>query len=685
MKNQGKVLPPIAKKIRKELESHDHVRIDNYYWMKDREDAGVIDYLRAENKYLEETLKPIESLQETLFQEMKGRIKEDDNSVPYFKNGYYYYHRFEKGGEYPIYCRKLGDLDNEEEVILDVNEVAEGESYFQVASLGVSTDQNLLCYARDNVGRRIYDLVFKDLIAKTLLKDEIKAVTGNFVWANDNKTVFYSKQNPETLRSYRIYRHRLGESQEADQLVYEEKDDTFACQVQKSKTNAFLFIVSQSTVSTEYRFIPADQPDGEWKVLQPRKRDLEYDVEHAEDYFYILTNADGAKNFKLVRTPATDTGKENWEDFVPHREDVLLEGFEVFKNHLVLAERFFGLSRLQIRSWDGVLKHHIKMDEPTYTLWIGQNPDYYTHILRFGYNSLCTPSSIYDYDMDSREKTLMKQQEVVGGYDASAYLSERCWAMATDGTEIPISLVYKKEFFSKSGETPLLLYAYGSYGFSMDPTFSTNRLSLLDRGFVFAIAHIRGGQEMGRYWYEEGKMLNKKNTFSDFIACAEFLVKERYTQTDRLFAMGGSAGGLLMGTVINWRPDLFKGVVSAVPFVDVVTTMLDESIPLTTGEFDEWGNPKDKAYYDYMLSYSPYDNVSAQNYPHLLVTSGLHDSQVQYWEPTKWVAKLRDRKTDGNLLLLHTNMEAGHGGASGRFRMLKELAMEYAFILSLVE
>lgn len=468
-------------------------------------------------------------------------------------------------------------------------------------------------------------------------------------------------------------------------MVFEEKDETFTVGLKKSKSRKFLFIVSQSTISTEYRFLPVDQPNEEWKIIQERQADLEYEVDHYGEHFIILTNADNATNFKLVKTPIDKTAKENWEDIIPARENVFLEEFEVFKHHLVIANRFNGLQRLEIRSWDGEKKHTIKMEDPAYTVWIGTNPEFYTEVLRYGYNSLTTPASVYDYHMETREKTLMKRQEVVGGHNPEDYQSERVWASAKDGTDIPVSLVYKKELFAQEGKNPVLLYGYGSYGLSSDPYFSSSRLSLLDRGFVFAIAHIRGGQEMGRHWYEDGKMLKKNNTFEDFIACGDYLIQEKYAHPNKLFAMGGSAGGLLVGAVINQRPDLFHGVVAAVPFVDVVTTMLDESIPLTTGEFNEWGNPKEKRYFDYMLSYSPYDNVKAQDYPHLLVTSGLHDSQVQYWEPTKWVAKLRALRTNQNLLLLHTNMEAGHGGASGRFNSLKELAMEYAFLLSLAK
>lgn len=683
MKKKVSETPPKAKKINKNLLAHDHNRVDPYFWMNERESPEVIAYLNAENSYTKSKLAHTESFQQELFDEMKGRIKEDDSSVPYFKSGYFYYHRFVTGGEYPVYCRKPGNLDADEEILLDVNELGKNEGYFQIGGLGVSEDGHILCYATDSVGRRIYQLNWKDLRTGKDLKDVIRDTTGNFVWANDNRTIFYSQQDPDTLRSYRIYKHVLGKSREGDQLVYEEKDDTFTCHVKKSKSKDYIFIASQSTVSSEYRFAPANDPSQPFLLVQGRIRDLEYDVEHIRKEFYILTNAHGAENFKLVKTDVARPGMDNWKDIIPHRENVLLEGFELFNNHLVLEERFYGLTRLQVRSWDGTQKHYIKMDEATYTVWTGYNPEYYTQVLRFGYNSLCVPNTTYDYDMVSREKTLLKQQEIVGGYSSDDYQSERCWATAADGTEVPISLVYKKELFQKSGQNPLLLYAYGSYGYSTDPIFSSSRLSLLERGFVYAIAHVRGGQEMGRFWYEHGKMLLKKNTFSDFIACAEFLIDKKYTGSDKLFAMGGSAGGLLIGTVINWRPDLFNGVVAAVPFVDVVTTMLDETIPLTTGEFDEWGNPKEKVYYEYMLSYSPYDNVKNQKYPHLLVTTGLHDSQVQYWEPAKWIAKLRDTATGDALVLLHTNMEAGHGGASGRFRALKELALEYAFILDL--
>lgn len=676
---------PIAKKIPVKITQHDHTRIDDYYWMNDRNDPETIKYLNQENEYLTSCMQHTETIQQTLLEEMKGRIKEDDTSVPYFMNGYFYYHRFEKQREFPVFCRKKQHLHEDENILLDVNELAEGYDYTDVNALSVSENGQILAYSEDHIGRRIYSIHFKDLESGKLLDEKINEVSGNFVWANDNKNLFYTQQDPATLRPNKIFRHKLGDHQEKDQLVYEETDTTFHLSLKKSKSRAYIFVISHQTLSTEYRFLPADTPYQSLKVFQVRQRDLEYEVEHHKSHFIVLTNDDKAKNFKLVKTPIEKTGKENWQDFIPHRDHVLLEEFEIFSDHLVIRERFNGLSRLEIRSWNNNGKHIIRMEEATYTVWISHNHEFYTDVLRFGYNSLTTPSSIFDYHMETKEKTLMKQQEVVGGYEPEQYHTERLWAVAQDGTEIPISLVYKKALFEKTGKNPLLLYAYGSYGFSIDPTFNSNRLSLLDRGFAFAIAHIRGGQEMGRYWYEDGKMLHKKNTFLDFISCAEFLIKNKYTSSPKLFAMGGSAGGLLMGAVINMKPDLFHGVVAAVPFVDVVTTMLDESIPLTTGEFDEWGNPQQKEFYDYMLSYSPYDNVERKNYPHLLVTSGLHDSQVQYWEPTKWVAKLRDYRTNQNLLLLYTNMDAGHGGASGRYKALKELALEYAFLLDLAQ
>lgn len=672
--------PPVAPKIPKVLETHAHQRVDQYYWMNDRENPEIIAYLEAENAYTKSVMAPTEDFQTELFEEMKGRIKEDDQTVPYFKSGYYWYVRYEKGDEYPIYCRRRENMDAEEEIILDVNQLAAGKAYYQVGGTSTTPDQKTLAFATDEVGRRIYTICFKNLNTGEIYPDLIPEVTGNFVWAADNRTLFYSKQDPDTLRSHRIYKHTLGDDPKRDELIFEEADEEFTCMVHKSKTEEYLFIHSESTISSEMQFLRSDQADGKFQLLQPRIPHLEYAADHFGDQFWIKTNAD-AQNFKIVKAPISDPSKENWIDVIAHRPEVLLEDFDLFSRYLVTQERTNGLTQIQIRPWEGD-PFSLEFEDETYTAWISTNPEFNTDLLRFGYNSLITPSSVFDFDMISKTKTLLKQQEVVGGHDPSLYHSERIWASA-DGVQVPISLVYKKSVFSKDGDSPLLLYSYGSYGYSMDAYFSSNRLSLLDRGFVFAIAHIRGGEDLGRHWYEGGKMLNKRNSFTDFIACAEHLVQEGYTSPAHLYAMGGSAGGLLVGAVLNMRPELFNGAIANVPFVDVVTTMLDESIPLTTGEFQEWGNPTDKEFYEYMLSYSPYDNVGAKAYPHLLVTSGLHDSQVQYWEPTKWVAKLREMKTDTNLLLLDTNMEAGHGGASGRFNALKELALEYAFLLML--
>ncbi|MFN5333551.1 MAG: S9 family peptidase, partial [Bacteroidota bacterium] len=593
----------------------------------------------------------------------------------------YWYTRYETGGEYPIFCRKKSKESKLEEILLDVNQLAKDKSYYQVGQTSTSSNQQILAFSADEVGRRIYTLYFKDLLSGKILEDQVTETTGNFVWAEDNATLFYSKQDPDTLRSNQIYQHRLGRPCSEDRLIYEEKDEEFSCMVHKTKSEKYILIHSSSTISSEVWIIEASQAFQEPRLLQQRIPHLEYAVDHFEDYFYIRTN-DQAQNFKLVKTPIWATSKEHWTDVIPHRPDVLLEDIDLFSRYLVVQERSNGLTQIHIHPWEGD-SFSLPFDDQTYTAWIGANPEFDTDVLRFGYNSLVIPSSVYEIDLLSKERTLLKQQEIVGGYDPQDYHSERIWAKSKDGTSVPISLVYKKSSFSKNGDAPLLLYAYGSYGYSMDAYFSSNRLSLLDRGFVFAIAHIRGGEDLGRHWYEEGKLLKKKNTFTDFIACAQYLIEQKYTQARHLYAMGGSAGGLLMGAVMNMEPELFHGIIANVPFVDVVTTMLDESIPLTTGEFQEWGNPKNKEYYDYMLSYSPYDQVKKQSYPHLLVTSGLHDSQVQYWEPTKWVAKLRHLKTNDTLLLLFTNMEAGHGGASGRFHALKELALEYAFLLLL--
>lgn len=670
--------PPVAQKIPKELKIHDHTRIDNYYWLNQREDSTVINYLTAENDYCDAVMKHTEEFQTKLFDEMVARIKKTDESVPAKSNGYYYYSRTEGDAEYPLYCRKEGELDAEEQIMLNVPEMAKGYSYYSIGSYSVSEDNKILAYSEDTLSRRKYTIKFKSLVDDKVYTDEIANTTGGITWASDNKTVFYTVKHPETLLPYKVYKHVLGTSAKNDELVYEEKDNTFYTFCYKTKSRKYIMIGVSSTVSSEYRYIDASKPNSEFKVIQPRERDLEYGIAHYKDHFYIRTNYQ-AKNFRMMKTPVNKTTKENWIEMIPNRDDVFLSNFEIFQNYLVVGERKNGLNQIRIRNWENGEEHYLDFGEETYDAWISANPEFESDVLRYGYTSLTTPSSTIDYNMGTKEKTIMKQQEVLGGFNKDNYEAKRLWATAEDGTKVPISLVYRKDKFQK-GKNPLWLSAYGSYGSSSDVYFSSVRLSLLDRGFVVATAHVRGGQEMGRYWYEDGKLLKKKNTFTDFNSCAEHMVAEGYAAKDKVFAWGGSAGGLLMGAIVNMKPELYRGVIAAVPFVDVVTTMLDESIPLTTGEFDEWGNPKNKEYYDYMLSYSPYDNVKAQNYPALLVTTGLHDSQVQYWEPAKWVAKLRDMKTDDNPLLLKTNMDFGHGGASGRFERLKEVALEYAFV-----
>jgi len=678
---QGEFGPPKARVAPVRLEEHGDVRVDNYYWLRARESSEVIRYLEKENRYTDLIMGHTQALQDTLFEEIKGRIKENDSSAPYKRDDYFYYTRYEEGKEYPIYCRKKGALSAPEEVMLDVNALAEGEEFLSVRGFSVSSGRDLMAYPVDTEGRRIYTIHFKNLSTGEQLGDLIPEVTGNMAWANDNKTLFYTKQDLTTLRPHRIYRHVLGTDPSADELVYEETDDTFSCSTYKTKSKKYVMIGSEQTLSTEYRYLDADDPEGSFEVVLPRERSHEYHVGHFGDHFYIRTNYE-AENFRLMRAPIGAKGKEEWEEIIPHREDVLLESFDLFKDYLVLEERAKGLIQIRVRPWSGADEHYIEFDEPAYLAYTTRNYDFDTPILRYVYTSMTTPRSDIDYNMNTRRKTLVKREEVLGGFSPEDYRTERLMAEADDGTMVPISMVYK-EGVVRSGDNPLLLYGYGSYGSSLDAAFRSTRLSLLDRGFIFAIAHVRGGQEMGRWWYEEGKLLNKKNTFTDFIACAEHLIKEGYTNKENLFIEGASAGGLLIGAVINTRPDLFKGAIAAVPWVDVVTTMLDESIPLTTSEYDEWGNPNEKGYYDYMLSYSPYDNVIAQDYPNLLVTTSLQDSQVQYWEPAKWVAKLRAKKTDDNWLLLRTKMKAGHGGVSGRYKRYKEIAFEYAFVLAL--
>lgn len=679
----AKIQPPVPKIVPKVLEKLSDIRTDNYFWLNDRENPEVIDYLNQENAYYQEMTAHTQALQGELFEEMKSRIKEDDESVPYFYNGYYYISRFETGKDYPIYSRKKATLAANEEIMFDCNELSQGHTFFQLGGLSVSPDNQFATFAIDTIGRRIYTLKVKNLVTGEILKDTIENTSGGGTWANDNETIFYTRQDKITLRSDKVFKHKLGTNSEQDVLVFHEKDDTFNVDVTKEKSKKYIVISSSSTLTTEFRTLLSDNPDGKFKVFQKRVRGLEYNISHFGDHFYILTNKDKATNFKLMKTPESATSKENWEDIIAHREDVLLEDIDIFKDFLVVSERSNGLNRIRIMPWNGEDAYYLPFDSETYTAYTTTNVDFETDILRYGFQSMTTPASVIDFNMKTKEKEIKKEQVVLGGkFDKNNYTEERVWACATDGTKVPISMVYRKGL-KKEGNNPLLLYAYGSYGASMDPHFSSTRLTLLDRGFVYAIAHIRGGEDLGRQWYEEGKLLKKKNTFTDFIDCSRFLIDQKYTSPQHLYAEGGSAGGLLMGAVINMAPELYHGVIAQVPFVDVITTMLDDTIPLTTGEYDEWGNPNIKKYYDYMKSYSPYDNVMAQDYPNMYVSTGLHDSQVQYWEPAKWVAKLRALKTDKNLLLLDTNMDAGHGGASGRFEALKELAKEFSFLLDL--
>lgn len=693
--SQLKITPPIAKKEAFRMEKHGDVRVDNYYWMKlsdeqknaetpDAQTQDVLDYLNAENDYTQKKMGHLSTLRNDLYEEIVGRIKQTDMSVPYYKNGYHYLTKYTEGKEYPIYSRKKGGLEADEELLLDVNVLADGLDYYAARGLSVSPDNKMLAYGEDKVSRRIYTIKFKDLESGKLLPDIIENTTGSIVWANDNKTIFYTRKD-KSLRAYKIFKHILGSPTSEDQEIYHEEDETFSCYVYKTKSQKFIVIGSYATVSNEYRYVDADNPSEDFKLFQKRERDHEHNIYHFDGNWYITTNKDGASNFKVMITPETDTGKENWTDFISHKDDVLISRLAIFKKYLVVNERVDGITKVKVAPWDNLKKgYYIDFGEDSYDAYTSTNLEFDTEKVRLGFSSMTTPFTTYDYDMSAKTLDLKKRQEVLGEFNSDDYVSEYFRVPAADGAMVPVNMVYKKGY-KKDGSQPLLLYAYGSYGSSMDPYFSSVRLSLLNRGFAFAIAHIRGGQELGRAWYDNGKLLNKKNTFTDFINVGEHLVKNNYTSSDKLFCMGGSAGGLLIGAVINMQPELWKGAIAAVPFVDVITTMLDETIPLTTGEYDEWGNPNDKTYYDYIKSYSPYDQVQKKAYPHLLVTTGYHDSQVQYWEPAKWVAKLRDYKTDENLLLLHTEMGAGHGGKSGRFQRYRETALEYAFLLDLVE
>lgn len=671
--------PPLAAVRPTELP---HQRIDEYHWLRERENPKVIAYLEAENRYTEAMTDHLEPLRTQLFEEIKGRIKQDDSTVPYRVDDWLYYVRYENGKQYPIFARRRNAPDAGEEIMLDANVEAENHGYFNVTVDGASPDHRILAWASDTIGRRLYSIRFRDLSTGESYPETIANVTDNFAWANDSRTFFYVRQDPVTLRWYQVWRHRLGTDPGEDELVYEEADETFDVWVFHTKSREYVMIGGYQTLSNEYRYLDADDPQGTFQVVLPRERGHEYDVDHFGDWFYILTN-DHARNFRLVRAPVGAVSKTTWEEVIPHSEDVLLQGFEVFRDHLVVNERRDGLVRLRVRPWaDASQEHWVEFAEPAYSAWLQDNREIDTAFLRYGYSSLTTPKSVYDYDMTTRETTLMKRDEVAG-YEVANYATERLQAPARDGTLVPVSLVYRRDRFKRNGTTPLLLYGYGSYGYSTEAEFDPMLVSLLDRGFAYAIAHIRGGEELGRRWYEDGRQLKKMNTFTDFIDVAGHLIAERYADPDRIYALGGSAGGLLVGAAVNLRPDLFHGVVAKVPFVDIVTTMLDETIPLTTSEFDEWGNPKEDASYEYMLSYSPYDNVTEKAYPNLLVTTSFDDSQVQYFEPAKWVARLRARKTDDNLLLFKIDMDAGHGGAAGRYDRYRDVAFDYAFLLHL--
>lgn len=677
------MLEPTVKKVAKKLTIHNHTRIDNYYWLNNREDQEVIDYLNAENNYSDAKMKHTESLQKELYDEIIGRLDKEETSVPYLLDGYYYAQRFEQGKEYPIFGRKKGSLEAKEEILLNQNELAKNQVFCALGKLGLCSNNKILAYSVDFISRRMYSIYFKDLKTGELLEDIIPNTSGGFAWANDGKTIFYTLKDEDTLRSDKVYKHVLGTDSKDDELIFVEKDDTFISSVYRSKSKKFIIIGSYSTVSTEFQILSADNPNEKFKIFEPRQRNHEYSIEHKGNSFYIITNKDKAKNFQLMKCNQNNTTSKNWVHIIPTRSDVLLENIEVFDNFLVLNERKNGLTQFRVLNQQDGSEHLIDMGEESYMAYESTNVDFSTNLFRFGFSSLKTPATIYDYSLDEKNMVVKKRTKVIGGHNPEEYTTKRIHAKAQDETMIPMSLVYKNGIVL-DGSNPTLLYGYGSYGHVVDPSFSPARLSLLDRGFIFAIAHIRGGEDLGRHWYEDGKMLQKINTFEDFIACGDYLVDQKYTSSQKLCAMGGSAGGLLMGAVINMKPQLWQAVIAAVPFVDVVTTMLDDSIPLTTGEYDEWGNPNDEEYYKYILSYSPYDQIEAKDYPALLVTTGLHDSQVQYWEPAKWVAKLRELKTDKNLIMLRTNMETGHGGASGRYEYYKEVALDYAFLMDQV-
>lgn len=664
-----------------EITTHGHTRVDEYYWLRERENTEVINYLNAENEYTKLKMSDVQPLEKQLFEETVARIKQDDQSVPYSDRGYIYYSRFEKGQQYPIYCRKRDAGESQEEIMLDVNELAKGKSFCSVGALEISPDNQLLAYCVDFVGRRKFNLMVKDLESGKMLPDIVENVTGSVEWANDNKTLFYLKKDPQTLRSYLVRRHTLGEPADQDTDVYEETDEEFNCFMGKSRSRKYILLYCSQTLSSEVRILPVDNPGGDFEVFYPRQANHEYGIDHINDTFFVRSN-DEAENFRLFQVKENDRDRGKWKEVIPNRDDVYLSGFELFNDKLVVSERKNALTQIRIRDYDGSEDKYLPFKEAAYVASPAATPDSTTDWLRYRYTSLTTPGSVYEYNMKTGETKLLKQDPVLGEFNSENYVTDRLWATARDGVKVPVTIVHHKDT-QMDGTAPCLEYGYGSYGASMDPRFNSTLLNLLDRGFVYAIAHIRGGQEMGRQWYENGKLYKKINTFTDFIDVGKFLVEKKFADPERLYARGGSAGGLLMGAVINMAPELYHGVVADVPFVDVVTTMLDDSIPLTTFEYDEWGNPNEKSYYEYMLSYSPYDNLKSVEYPNLLVTTGLHDSQVQYWEPAKWVARLRKVHKGDNLILLKTNMEAGHGGASGRFDRYKEVAFRHAFLLKM--
>ena len=680
---KNSIIPPVADKIPVSFKKFNDIRIDDYYWLKERENPEVIDYLERENDYYEKMTSHTLDLQNKLFKEIKDKIKEDDESVPYFLNGYWYKTKYKEGLDYPVYTRFKDSLNNNEEILFDCNELAKKHDYFNLSNFQISPDNKIVAFSTDVVSRRLYSVQFKNLETGKVYSDKIINSSGSFAWANDNSTLFYTSRDVNTLRNDKIFKHVLNTDYKNDELVYFEKDETFYTNVSKSKSKKFIIISSFSTLTSEFQFLPADNINESFKLFNKRKRGVEYSINHYDDHFYIITNKDKAYNYKLMKTKISETSSENWTDVVEHRKNVLIEGIDIFKDHLVVSERVDGLNRINIKKWDDSENYFLNFDNETFSSNTTTNLDFNSKKLNYAYNSLNEPYSVIEFDMITKEKTILKQHKVLDkNFSKDNYVTERIWADSQDGNQIPISLIYKKGI-KRDGSNPLLIYGYGSYGNTIDPSFSISRLSLLDRGFIYAISHVRGSEYLGRDWYENGKLLNKKNSFNDFVDSTKFLISEGYTSAEHCYAYGSSAGGLLMGAVINMAPELYNGVIAAVPFVDVITTMLDETIPLTTSEYDEWGNPNQKEYYEYMMSYSPYDNVSKLKYPNLLVTTGLHDSQVQYWEPAKWVAKLRDYKQDQNYLFLNTNMETGHGGSSGRFEAIKDLAKEYAFLFDL--